>query len=951
MTTKSINIHLSNRLSSQSLIRKTGSTNLSSNPMTQTSPNFQTSSKNLPSLNISEPNQSLFLKQSFEEFSDSVSRFLRGSNSSVSYRDSISTRLTEINRHFDSFFSYFQKQNSIRYQNRNINSSNRITFKTAATTFTTNLMVLVEELDSIRNSGGSGIIESLSSNFDTVIKNLSNVLSHPNTRLSVHDPIIPIAKGFRAQITALKKSALQIVENSNTNEHVDQYHLLIEIRNFSSDLNNAFTNEFTKCSYGPNENEKLRAVSMTACNDILQGTKSLINFKSQIMASLENFEKFRKKVNVVLQSLGLPDLNPILPVSSADEEEEDKKEVKIDISPSIANNNTSSTNNTLVHEPEIYSSLTLKEILLQSRDYMLKNCATKKFCEKFFSVLSSKSDIIDSKEIHLLGQITELQSKYSDLTTKTRILEQQNQNLKDNLTSQQNKDQTENYFECIKYISKNIQEYLEDGLSPAEKSTLTFNKTKNVIENACEMADKLKHKRCPNCSHLETNCARVKDILLSIDNVKDSNNLIVVAESAHDSYMQLQCNHQMLTRNLKKAENDSTQVQSQINIILKEFPLADLNSIDICDEIVKQIRNERELHKAQIDKEISNSRQRISKFEKDISNKFSQTFETEPSLPLLSQFKVIQTQLKTNKETISQLQSQLDDIKSRLSKYLSITDNAKSLSDLLDTLEAHEMPSESFVEQEKQCITQLNDCENRIMILLAREKNKPKITFSAAIRSLNLAVSSLSEHIDGIDKNERLKKSYLSQSQSSLEMVYLKLIKFLQIKEDIDANHSKRSFNDIVVSINELVDKVIQTAGSSSALSAATVNQIFQNVLPLLNQSSRDDPLVYLQEISTNYAIYHESIQVLNPFAETLNNIFQNFDCKVQSFAPGSSSFAFIRQEVYQMHNSLNSIGPSKVHSLLFLVLSRFVALTSSFISALSSLSFQNDKNIENSTE
>ena len=122
MTTKSINIHLSNRLSSQSLIRKTGSTNLSSNPMTQTSPNFQTSSKNLPSLNISEPNQSLFLKQSFEEFSDSVSRFLRGSNSSVSYRDSISTRLTEINRHFDSFFSYFQKQNSIRYQNRNITS-------------------------------------------------------------------------------------------------------------------------------------------------------------------------------------------------------------------------------------------------------------------------------------------------------------------------------------------------------------------------------------------------------------------------------------------------------------------------------------------------------------------------------------------------------------------------------------------------------------------------------------------------------------------------------------------------------------------------------------------------------------------------------------------------------------------------------------------------------------
>lgn len=948
MSTKNVTLHLSNRLSSQSLIRKAASSNLSSglstaNPMTQTSPNFTLPQKNLPSLNGSEPNQSLFLKQTFEEFSDSVSRFLCSSNSTVSYRDSISTHLTEMNRNFESFYSYFQKQNVTRYQNRNTNLSNRTTFKTTATAFSKNITQLVEELDSIRNSGGTDIVDSLKLNYDKVIGNLQQVLAHPNTRLSVHDPIIPIAKNLRTQFNSMKKNTMKIIENES-GEKVDQYHLLIEMRNFSSDLNNAFTNEFTRCSYGMGENERLRAVSMTACNDILQGTKSLINFKSQIMASLENFEKFRKKVNVILLSSGIPPLSPILP--PVEEEEEEKNEPKnetpiLNLGQTDTNNNNA--NSVVMKEPEIYSSLTLKEILVLSREYMTKNSASKKFCDKFFSVLNSKSDMIESKEINLLGQITDLQSKYSDLTTKTRILEQQNQNLKDNLTSQQNRDHTDNYFQCIKYISKKVQDYLEDGVPPNEKSVEVYDKSKNVIENACEMADKLKDKRCPNCASIETNCAQVKNILMSIDNVKDSNNLIVVAESAHDSFMQLKCNYQMISKSLHKAENDNDESKSQINIILKEFPSADLDNPDICGEIKKQIREERESNKKQIETETSNSRQRISKFERDISNKFSQTFETDQSLPLLSQFKVVQTELKNNKETISKLQSSIDDANHRLSKYLSVNSNDKSLSDLLQILESKENSNESFGEQEKECIAQLNNCENRILSLLAKQKSSPKPTFSTAIRSLILAVNSLEEHINGIDKNERLKKSYLSQVNSSLEMIHLKLLSFLHIKEDDDINYSKMNINDLVAKIGELIEKVLKNSEGNSNLSPAAINKMFQNVLPFVSQNAKDDPLAYLKEISINYPIYHESINALKPFADVLNKIMQNFDFKVKSFASDSPSFANLKQEVLQMQNSLNQISPSKVHSLQFLVLSRFAALTSSLLTTISSLSLQNE--------
>jgi hypothetical protein len=83
----------------------------------------------------------------------------------------------------------------------------------------------------------------------------------------------------------------------------------------------------------------------------------------------------------------------------------------------------------------------------------------------------------------------------------------------------------------------------------------------------------------------------------------------------------------------------------------------------------------------------------------------------------------------------------------------------------------------------------------------------------------------------------------------------------------------------------------------------------------------------------------HESFEALKPFAMILTEIFANFDCKPPSFTPKSPSFAFLREQLFHLESLLNLVGPGKIHSLLFSVLSRFVTLLSSFQSALSSLS------------
>jgi hypothetical protein len=118
-------------------------------------------------------------------------------------------------------------------------------------------------------------------------------------------------------------------------------------------------------------------------------------------------------------------------------------------------------------------------------------------------------------------------------------------------------------------------------------------------------------------------------------------------------------------------------------------------------------------------------------------------------------------------------------------------------------------------------------------------------------------------------------------------------------------------------------------------LAPAGLDEMFGPAFDLIPLTSRTDYRQYVPEICHAFVSLHESVMVMKPFASTLNNIFTQFDCKLPSFTPGSTSHEFLKSQVYALHECLNRVSPSKVNSLVFLVLSRFVALISSFMSAL----------------
>jgi hypothetical protein len=114
-------------------------------------------------------------------------------------------------------------------------------------------------------------------------------------------------------------------------------------------------------------------------------------------------------------------------------------------------------------------------------------------------------------------------------------------------------------------------------------------------------------------------------------------------------------------------------------------------------------------------------------------------------------------------------------------------------------------------------------------------------------------------------------------------------------------------------------------------------------MLPIFERipvTTRTDYHVYVPEICTGVLSLHNSIMALKPFASTLNNIFTQFDCKLPSFSPGSASYTFLKCQILALHEALNGLVPSKMNSLVFLVVSRFVGLFTSLTSALAAAVF-----------
>jgi hypothetical protein len=141
-------------------------------------------------------------------------------------------------------------------------------------------------------------------------------------------------------------------------------------------------------------------------------------------------------------------------------------------------------------------------------------------------------------------------------------------------------------------------------------------------------------------------------------------------------------------------------------------------------------------------------------------------------------------------------------------------------------------------------------------------------------------------------------------------------------------------FTDTLPLLNQIESQLLKRQSQQQQPSG--IDPLFASIFDLIPVTTRADCRVYIPEICAAFLSLHNSVMALKPFASALNEMFAQIEGGLSSFSPGSRTHQVLKTQAYSLHMALNSLTPSKVNSLVFLVVSRFVTLFSAFVSALS---------------
>ena len=292
----------------------------------------------------------------------------------------------------------------------------------------------------------------------------------------------------------------------------------------------------------------------------------------------------------------------------------------------------------------------------------------------------------------------------------------------------------------------------------------------------------------------------------------------------------------------------------------------------------------------------------------------------------------------------------LIEVRDRLAKYLDVNPPVCEMDEaalkLIEQLEIRPDPLKEPLDQannlNKFLLSSIEIINNRFRGVSNTNESKP--TSSMTPKALVNTTIKMLEHFQDlyekvVDQLESAKQEK-QKLRAGLENVDLKSHKFLGYD---DINLKDLSIDQLVERTDSFISEITKEQASSKYLAKADIDSLFKDVYDLVPVTTRSDPLKYIPEVNNAFISLNNSIMALKPFATTLNEIFASFDCKLHSFLPGSAPCKILRQQIMQLHASLSAVIPSKTNSLVFLVLSRFIALLSSFLSALTALSYSSE--------
>lgn len=919
------------------------------------------------------------INHSFHQFTDKVAYFLSHNGCIGSYRSQVSQNSTEVERLFNTFY-----QSVLKYSSQK-NCQTNPTIRSSGISFLKNWQLFALSILDLRRAGPGMIVQSINAHFNTINTSLKTVMNYGISKSNFHDQTYRNGRVLQNQLNLLKASSDNFLEKSNNSDELKR--LSSEVKDFSRLMNETFAREFTQCGIAQNEVVRLRSKCYTACSDVIHSLKNSFLFQTNMNKLLHLLINFQENLKDLLEKLNLP-TNYL---------------VSIDLESSSLSDNQS-INDDKNEEEEIDDAsisfdenLSLPDFIKDSHERSSSFIRNQQSGDKFFGILNTKvtdllSEISEKKTIEknqnklTKEELERLRRENKLLMQERKVFMDEADDLKiecDNL----NRDKSE-----MKNNEKNF-------FARIEKFQNALKKIANVN---CEIDDddlisqalKIHNDMIVKKNQYEENEKKLKKILKTDDIITETERILLEISKTNqkmnqeaDSISELRSKEQKLKEIFSQfSKLDSPiDVANEVNDSFKKLKhIANCTSLSECvdsiyllftdiKEALLRISNciassENNTNLLVIISNIENELNSAQKIMKVVLNdessqsSLSKMAETITSIQsrYLNSFKSIMQILGQDNEVtdidlavikrIQKIQMTDDQIIQKLKQISGLSENANLQKDenILNFLRV----IEKKMNQDKESISELQKLCIEVETVLTSYVNNGSQASSHSKQSMmpktiRTLLKKLPQKENSKNRNESELKNFMKKVESKLCQVTKDecqddknrqdhiIIMIDKIDAFITSLHSKLSiFNGNFDEILKAIEK------SKSNKKVEEIDKMFESIFDLVPVTSRTEPSHYIPEFCNAFVSLHNSVLSLKPFASILNQIFSQFDCKLQSFKPSTQSFQFIKNQVYNLHTALNSLAPSKINSLVFLILSRFVALTSSFTAAISSASF-----------
>lgn len=863
--------------------------------------------KILPSLSTSDDAFSASsLLYHFTAARDSMAQFASHLNNSVKFRQQINNILSDTDHYFQNFYIHVQKlcgsaPSSVSRYSSLVSVSSALC--TALKPFHEDWFKLQDIMDEAREYGSKSISESIIANFLAIKENIEFIQQCETKTSAFHDPIVRATRPLLHQCAILQKAIFGVI--SHPDNMIKHKQVSNDLRGFSRSLNSAFQSEFTHVSLSPTDLEKIRSLVFTSCNDIIEGERAAIMFETDISKADSDNERFHDVIQKFVDKYGVP----ISFIREKNSKSRSSSNDEFEIQESVENESVS-----------FDTTMSIEELL---------NAASIFNDEKMSSFVSVLKEKIKTHIESIENEKATLQNDLENIQLKNAQLQAVNRNLKEMKTPvNTDNGNNEELEKCLRHIVKKLRIQLKE--KSLDIAALT---TQQMMENAIRMSDALEDQTCQMCHEHELIEEQCKDILVPIVGIDTG--LGTISIHVKDIIEQLKMKIKNLENDIRVSNQNKNEMDASISKLMRFFDQKNDCTVDFADSIISKVEKERKSFNSQ-----------LAKSQDEIRKKLGEMFNTCSNESLEEQMRSIKEEIEDCKKYQVSLQQLARETEERLQNYLQVNQSnmpiVKSVQSLLTQLENSTTPVNDIITkmeaEKKKFIKELQEIIHRLNTSLKHDIDKTQgpRSVSSYLDELSRLIEELEEKIESAERAERKRYTKFIKDRAAIEMIDWKLQRFLGLEE---TELKVLELNTILKRIDDFVEQITHKSTNDGEISSNEINKMFESILRFdaFSQTNKNDPRVYIPEISANYQMLAESITALSPFAQILNNIFKQFDCKIASFNPATESFTFIRDQIYQLHNVINTVGPSKMHSLLFLVLSRFVALLSSFLSTLSS--------------